>query len=130
MTPSNKFTLKRILFFILYYSYISNVNSHHQVRYINYSKIYLSLYIWFYSPLLDLGRFFSFLIYTQSVGLLGGGISQSQGRYIHTEQHKHRINAHGYPWFDLDSNPRSLCSRQQDSSCLRPRDDCDRHSEI
>jgi hypothetical protein len=36
----------------------------------------------------DLGRFFSFLIYKQSAGLLGRGISPSQGRYIHTEQHK------------------------------------------
>jgi hypothetical protein len=26
--------------------------------------------------------------YTQSVGLLGRGISPSQGRYLHTEQHK------------------------------------------
>jgi hypothetical protein len=33
--------------------------------------------LWLYSPL-DLGRFFSFLIYTQSVGLLGRGISTSQ----------------------------------------------------
>jgi hypothetical protein len=32
--------------------------------------------------------------YTQSVGLLGHGICPSQGRYLHTEQHKHRINAH------------------------------------
>jgi hypothetical protein len=32
--------------------------------------------------------------YTQSVGLLGRGISPSQGRYIHIEQQKHRINAH------------------------------------
>jgi hypothetical protein len=32
----------------------------------------------------DLGRFFSFLIYTQSVGLLGRGISPSQGRCLHT----------------------------------------------
>jgi hypothetical protein len=31
--------------------------------------------------------------YRQSVGLLGRGIIQSQGRYLHTEQHKHRINA-------------------------------------
>jgi hypothetical protein len=31
----------------------------------------------------DLGRFFSFLIYTQSVGLLGQEISPSQGRYLH-----------------------------------------------
>jgi hypothetical protein len=36
----------------------------------------------------DLGRFFSFLIYTQSVELPERGISQSQGRYLHTEQHK------------------------------------------
>jgi hypothetical protein len=31
---------------------------------------------------------------TQSVGLLGRGISPSQGIYLHTEQHKHRINTH------------------------------------
>jgi hypothetical protein len=30
-----------------------------------------------------LGRFFSFLIYTQSVGLLGRGINPSQGHYLH-----------------------------------------------
>jgi hypothetical protein len=35
-----------------------------------------------------LAVFFSFLIYTQSVGLLGRGISRSQGLYLHTEQHK------------------------------------------
>jgi hypothetical protein len=32
--------------------------------------------------------------YTQSVGLRGRGISPLQGRYLHTEQRKHRINAH------------------------------------
>jgi hypothetical protein len=37
------------------------------------------------TALVDLGRFFSFLIHTQSVGLLGRGISPSQGRYLHTE---------------------------------------------
>jgi hypothetical protein len=51
------------------------------------------------TALVDLGRFFSFLIYTQSVGLLRRGISSSQGRYLHTEQHKHRINAQtSMPW--------------------------------
>jgi hypothetical protein len=35
---------------------------------------------------------FSFLIYTPSVGHFGRGISPSQGHYLHTEQHKHRIN--------------------------------------
>jgi hypothetical protein len=36
----------------------------------------------------DLGHLFSFLIYAQSVGLFGRGISPSQGRYLHTNQHK------------------------------------------
>jgi hypothetical protein len=40
------------------------------------------------TDLVHLGCSFSFLIYTQSVGLLGQGISRSQGRYIYTEQHK------------------------------------------
>jgi hypothetical protein len=31
--------------------------------------------------------------YTQSVGLLGKGVRLSQGRYLHTEQHKQRINS-------------------------------------
>jgi hypothetical protein len=37
------------------------------------------------TALVDLGRFFNFLIYAQSVGLLGRGISPSQDRYLHTE---------------------------------------------
>jgi hypothetical protein len=48
-------------------------------------SVYLSIYLSIYgsTALVDLGRFFSFLIYTQSVGLLGRGISPSQGRYLH-----------------------------------------------
>jgi hypothetical protein len=37
------------------------------------------------TALVGLGRFFGSLIYTQSVGLLGRGISSSQGRYLNTE---------------------------------------------
>jgi hypothetical protein len=44
--------------------------------------------------LVDLGRFVSFLILYTVVGLFGWGINPLQGRYLHTEQHKHRINAH------------------------------------
>jgi hypothetical protein len=33
-------------------------------------------------------RFVSFQFLRQSVGLFGRGISSSQGRYLHTEQHK------------------------------------------
>jgi hypothetical protein len=52
-----------------------------QVRFLS---VYL-IYLWIYSPSLDLCRYFSFLIYTQSVGLLGRGISPLQGSYLHTE---------------------------------------------
>jgi hypothetical protein len=49
--------------------------------------------------------------YTQSVGLLEWGISPSQGRFLHTDQHKHRINAFRHPCFEWDSNlKRSQCS--------------------
>jgi hypothetical protein len=46
------------------------------------------LFIYGSTAPVDLGRFFSFLICTKSVGLFGRGISPSQGRYPHTEQHK------------------------------------------
>jgi hypothetical protein len=48
--------------------------------------------------------------YTQSVGLLGRGITMSQGCYLNTRQHKHR-----HPCFKWDSNPRSqrLSERRQ-----------------
>jgi hypothetical protein len=50
--------------------------------------------LWALTALVGLGRFFSSLIYKQSVGLLGRGTSLSQGRYLYTGQHKHRTNAH------------------------------------
>jgi hypothetical protein len=78
---------------------------------ITYLPAYLSIYG--STALVDLDRFFSFLICTHSVGLLGRGISPSQGRYLHTEQHKHRINSHRYPCLEWDSNPRSQCLRER-----------------
>jgi hypothetical protein len=62
--------------------------------------IYLSIYG--STALVDLGRFFSYLIYIQSVRLLGRGISSSQGFYLHTGQHKHRINGHRHPCLEWD----------------------------
>jgi hypothetical protein len=47
--------------------------------------INLSIYLSMALQPLGPGRFFT---YTQSVGLLGREISPSQGRYLHTEQHK------------------------------------------
>jgi hypothetical protein len=48
---------------------------------------------WPYSPLLDTGLF-TFVIFTRTAGPLGRVVCPSQGRYLHTGQHKHRINAH------------------------------------
>jgi hypothetical protein len=56
----------------------------------------LSLYLCVYSPLLDLGRFFSFLIFYR---LLGRGISSSQGRYAHgTTQTQNKRRETSIPW--------------------------------
>jgi hypothetical protein len=45
--------------------------------------------------------------FSQSVGLLGRVISPSQGRYLNTGQHKHRINAYTHqtsmPWVGFES---------------------------
>jgi hypothetical protein len=62
-----------------------------------YPSIYVYLSIYGSTALLDLGRFISFLMYSQSIGHLERGISLSQGRYLHTEQQKQRINAHRHP---------------------------------
>jgi hypothetical protein len=56
---------------------------------------------------------FQFLdLFTQSVGLLWRGITPLQGRYLHTGQHKHRINTHRHTCLKWDSNPRSQCFEQ------------------
>jgi hypothetical protein len=61
-----------------------------------YLHIYPPIYPYTYGSiaLVDLGRFFSFLIHTQSVGLIGLGFSPSQDHYLDTEQHTYRLNAH------------------------------------
>jgi hypothetical protein len=46
---------------------------------------------WLYSPC-GPWPLFSLLIYSQSVGFLGRVIRSSQGLYLSTAQHKHRIN--------------------------------------
>jgi hypothetical protein len=55
--------------------------------------------------------------FLQTVGLLGRVISSSQGLYLNTGQHKHRINTYTkHPSF----------RESEDSSCLRPLGYCDR----
>jgi hypothetical protein len=77
---------------------------------------------WLYSPLLGPGLFFSFvIIFTQTIGLLGRVISLLQGLYLHTGQHKHRINAHTdiHALNGIRINDHSFRS-SEDSTCLRP----------
>jgi hypothetical protein len=54
----------------------------------------------------------------------------SQGRYIHTEQHKHRINAHTdiHVFSGIQTHDPSVRACE-DSSCLRPRCYCGRQTE-
>jgi hypothetical protein len=80
------------------------------------SSIYLSIDQWLYSPFVGLWPLFQFLNPIQSLGHLGRVISQSQGRYLHTDIHAFSgIRTH-------DPSVRA----SEDSSCLRPRGHCDR----
>jgi hypothetical protein len=99
------------------------------LRHISFQRRKDSLYIthikWHYSfinssmalqpfirpwPLLQ----FHNLFYTdQTVGFLERVISPSQGRYLHTEQHRHITNAHRHPCLEWDSNPRSQRSSER-----------------
>jgi hypothetical protein len=75
-------------------------------------KIPEFIYLWLYSPCGPWPRVQFLNLYT--VGrTLGRGISLSQGRYLYTVQHKHRINTHGHPYLEWDSNPRSQCSSKR-----------------
>jgi hypothetical protein len=94
----------------------------------NYNNILLfSLSLWLYSPF-ALGRFFSSLI-PHTVGRTPWtGFSPSQGRYLHTEQHKHRINKNIHALSGIRTTTRVRAG--EDGSCLRPRGHCDRHNNI
>jgi hypothetical protein len=66
--------------------------------------------------------------FSQSVGLRGRVISPSHGRYIHTGQHKHKINAHrGIHLSGIRTHDPSI-QASEDSSCLRPCGYCERLS--
>jgi hypothetical protein len=88
-----------------------------------HSFIHSFIHQWLYSPLLGSGLFFSPVIFfTQTVGLLGRAISPSQGRYLHTGQQKHRINAHTdiHALSGIRAHDSSVRAGE-DSSCFRRR---------
>jgi hypothetical protein len=79
-----------------------------------YTSIYLSIYLFIYLSIYrstalcrTLAAFSVSQSYKQLVVVLGRGISPWQVRYLHTERHRHRINAQRYPCFEWDSNERS-----------------------
>jgi hypothetical protein len=89
----------------------------------------LLLLLWLYSPLLGLGRFFSFLIlYAVGRTPWTGDQPVARSLYLHTAQHKHSINAYNTDIYSLcgirthDPNVRA----SEDSSRYRPRGHCDR----
>jgi hypothetical protein len=70
------------------------------------------------------GLFFSSVFFFwQTLGLFGRVISPSQGRYLNTRQHKHRINAYTdiHALSGIRTHDTSFRA-SEDSSCLRPRD--------
>jgi hypothetical protein len=90
--------------------------------------LHLSISLWLYRPFCWTSAAFSLSwSFTQSVGLLGRGISPSQGRYLHIGQHKHRINAHTdiHASSGIRTRDPSVWAGE-DGSCLRPRSHRDR----
>jgi hypothetical protein len=71
-------------------------------------------------PLWSIGLISQFLDHSQTVGLLRRLISSSQGLYLNTGRHKHRINAYTH----LTSMP--WVGANEDSTCLSPLGYCDR----
>jgi hypothetical protein len=123
-------------FIFTYFSINFHFNSliliiHTSCSSLTFHNLYISFFIhqWLYSSLLGPGLFFTFVIFLiQPVGLLGRMINRSQGRCLHTEQHKHRINAHTdiHASSGIRTHDPSVRANE-DSSCLRPRGHGDRH---
>jgi hypothetical protein len=61
------------------------------------------------SPYDCAARFFSLLILYTVGRTLWTGNQPVQGRYLHTEQHKHRTNTHRHRCLEWNPNPRPQC---------------------
>jgi hypothetical protein len=92
-------------------------------------SVYLSVYD--STALVDLGCFFSFLIYTQSVELLGPGNSPSQGRYLHTRNNTNTGKTHADIRASSGIRTHDPSVRAgEDSLCLRPGEKDMQHQEV
>jgi hypothetical protein len=83
---------------------------------------------WLYSPLLSPGLFFSFVIDTQTAGLLGRGISSLQGRYLHTEQHKQNKRTQTFMPRVGSESTTPVFERSKTVHCLRLCGHCERQN--
>jgi hypothetical protein len=94
----------------------------------SHPSIHLSIYLWLYSPFLDLHLFFSFLIQcTFDRTSWTGEQSVARPLSAHRTTHIHRINAprHGCLSDGIRTHDCSIRAGEE-SSCLRPRGNCDR----
>jgi hypothetical protein len=74
-----------------------------QCKWISINNFTLLLLFSGSTALVGLGRLFSPLIYTQSIGLLGLVISLSQGHYLHTGQYKqNKCRQTSMPWVGFE----------------------------
>jgi Mn2+/Fe2+ NRAMP family transporter len=66
-------------------------------------------------------------LFYKAIGLLGGVISPSQGRYLYAAQHKHKISPHTniHALSGIRTHDPSVRASEE-SSCLRTRGYCDR----
>jgi hypothetical protein len=84
----------------------------------------IHIYLWLYSPLLDLGRFFSFLI-LHTVGRTPWTGDQAVARPLpthRTTQTQNKRTQTSMPWVEFEPTIPAF----EDGSCLRPRGHCDR----
>jgi hypothetical protein len=84
-------------------------------------------FLWYRTRSVSSFSFFLW-VYTQLVGFIGRVIGPSQGLYLNTGQHQHRINTHT-PNIHTQNGIRThdhSVRVSEDSSCLRPRGYCDR----
>jgi hypothetical protein len=91
-----------------------------------YLSICLTIYLWLYSSLLDLGRFFSFLIlYTVGRTPWTGDHPVARPLLAHRTTQTQNKLTHIHALSGIRTHDPSF-SASEDSSCLRPRGHCDR----
>jgi hypothetical protein len=67
--------------------------------------VQVAIYLCIYGSAVHGDRFISFLIHTQSTGLLGRGSATARLLPTPTRQQKYRINTQRHPYFEWDLNP-------------------------